>query len=229
METEGTVIEQPADDMTDLGSDLVAAFDEYEETGETNELDQQSVDDPDTGVDGESPEQSVDDADGDDADIQELDEETNDNNNDGLQQTAPDHWSQEDKDRFNALNDLGDEGKQAQDFLLGRHKAMEADYTRKTQEIADFKKTWQPLEEAIEPYAQGLTEAGVTPTQYFYNLGKADEFLKNNPTEGIKWVAEQYGIDLAQFSGQQTESSQELAALRKELNDLKTGINNEKQ
>jgi len=60
---------------------------------------------------------------------------------------APEHWSDADKATFNALPRDG------QDFIIARHKAMEGDYTRKSQGIAQEREFFQglaPLGQALQ-------------------------------------------------------------------------------
>jgi hypothetical protein len=215
METEGTVEVQPADDS--ISADLAASFNNYEEVDEQNETEQ---------IDQES-EQIESEAETGDTEEGVDSEAEQDNTSDQI--LAPEHWPQEDKDRFNALNELGEQGKEAQQWMLDRHKAMEADYTRKTQEIADFKRNWSDLDQAIQPYVEGLKQAGVTPAQYFMNLGKADQFLQQDPEAAIQWLADKYGVNLGNYGGEKTPESQEISSLKKQINELRQGIDQDKQ
>ena len=76
---------------------------------------------------------------------------------------APDptaRWSAADKATFKALPPS------AQEFITRRYGEMEGDYTKKTQAIADFKRTYEPVDQMFAPFkaqmkAQGWTEASL--------------------------------------------------------------------
>ena len=76
---------------------------------------------------------------------------------------APDptaRWSATDKATFKALPPS------AQEFITRRYGEMEGDYTKKTQAIADFKRTYEPVDQMFAPFkaqmkAQGWTEASL--------------------------------------------------------------------
>jgi hypothetical protein len=63
----------------------------------------------------------------------------------------PARWSEADKAKFAALP------REAQEIVLERVKATDADYTRKTQEIADVRKQAEPLLQAIQPHRDYLS------------------------------------------------------------------------
>jgi hypothetical protein len=50
----------------------------------------------------------------------------------------------------------------AQEFVLARHKAMEADHTRKTQAIAELKREYEPVDEVFAPYRELMKTRGLT-------------------------------------------------------------------
>src|SRR6516165_3120139 len=66
----------------------------------------------------------------------------------------PSNWSDTDKDLFKTLPDP------ARKFLLDRHRAMEADHTRKTQSIAELKREYEPVEEIFAPYREVMRQRG---------------------------------------------------------------------
>lgn len=55
-------------------------------------------------------------------------------------------WSDEFKTKFSKLD------RDSQQFLLDRHRDMEGDTTRKTQEIAETRKRYERLDEVLKPY-----------------------------------------------------------------------------
>ena len=103
---------------------------------------------------------------------------------------APAHWPAADREMF------AKQSPEAKKWLLGRHKAMEADYTRRTQELAGTKRLQESLDEVFKPFKQDMELAGVTMEAAIRQLVAAHAKLRSDPAGGIKWLAESYGIDL---------------------------------
>lgn len=95
----------------------------------------------------------------------------------------PQHWAEEHKDTFRNLPPS------AQEFVLQRHRQMEADYTRKSQEVAEVRK-------ALEPAKAHISQMGVSEGEYVRRLAAADQYLTQNPKQGVEWLAKQYGVKL---------------------------------
>ena len=68
----------------------------------------------------------------------------------------PANWKASDREMFRGLPEA------AQKFVLARHKAMEADHTRKTQAIAELKREYEPVEEVFAPYRELMRTRGLT-------------------------------------------------------------------
>lgn len=198
-------------DGSDLTADLAAAFQEYDKVAESED----SVNENE--VTAELSEETAD----------EVTEDTVEEVLEAL--CAPEHWSSEHKELFDKLG-LGEiQGRDAQQFLIDRHKSMEGDYTRKMQDMSDFRHSWEPVEKMYAPYIQQLQQAGLTPQQHIERLANADRLLNQDPISGIQHVAQMYGIDLSQFAGEQAEISPEVQALHKELADLRGQIQTREQ
>lgn len=103
---------------------------------------------------------------------------------------APQHWAPADRERFQNLP------KEAQEFVLDRHKSMEADYTRKTQEIAAIRKRGEALDEVIAPYRSEFQLSGMDDTAAIRQLFSVHDYLKRDPNNAIQWLAQTYGADL---------------------------------
>ena len=135
---------------------------------------------------------------------------------------APAHWPDEIKGRFGELGKLQG-GNEWQKWLLDRHKSMEGDYTKKTQAFADFRKNYEPVHSLLEPYLPQLQQAGMGPADLIQRYFEADKRLQENPTDALKWLAEQYGVDLSKLPQHQqadpayTKLQQELAELRRSV------------
>ena len=199
--------------MTSVGEDLAAAWDgsesetEKEVTGEAEFVDEQN-----TEVSGETGDgNEIDDSTG---DGQEVD---GDEPAEEAAIEAPQHWAKEHRELF------GSQSREVQEFLLERHKAMEGDYTRGKMEIADFKKTWEPVEQLFTQYPQ------LNPTETIQNWANIARALDANPLQTLQYLATQYRVDLTSAEnlndGEQQEVNPEVQALRQELNGLKEDYN----
>ena len=104
---------------------------------------------------------------------------------------APKNWSEEVRSKFKDLP------RDAQEYMLKRDKEMTADYTRKTQEVAEQRKSFESLDKVIAPMRQQIAASGVSETEYIARLLNADMALRNNPKMAIKQLAQGYGIDLS--------------------------------
>lgn len=105
---------------------------------------------------------------------------------------APQHWPANDRELF------GKQPKEVQTWLLNRHKAMEADYTRKTQEVAPMRRLKEGLDEVFAPFREKMALDGIDEMGAIKQLVAAHTYLQRSPQEAIGWLAQQYGIDLNQ-------------------------------
>ena len=104
---------------------------------------------------------------------------------------APRNWSEDVRSKFNNLP------RDAQEYMLKRDKEMTADYTRKTQEVAEQRKSYESLDKVIAPMRQHINASGVGEAEYISRLLNADMALRNNPKMALKQLAQGYGIDLS--------------------------------
>jgi hypothetical protein len=73
---------------------------------------------------------------------------------------APANWPAPDKAM---LAQLQKDNPRAAQWLLDRHRAMEADHTRKTQAIAEFRKEYEPIHQMFVPWRERMQAANYTP------------------------------------------------------------------
>lgn len=127
--------------------------------------------------------------------------------------SAPEHWSQADKDTFNSLPE------EARPFFLEKVKSLESGYNKKFEEVANERKTL----EQFKPYAelfndaerQQLQMAGMTPVAYIGRLKAIGQQLQANPAETIRWLAQQHNVDLGNPEGAEGEyADPEIVKLR---------------
>ena len=137
---------------------------------------------------------------------------------------APKNWSEEVRSKFKDLP------RDAQEYMLKRDKEMTADYTRKTQEVAEQRKSFESLDKVIAPMRQQIAASGVGEAEYISRLLNADLALRNNPKMALKQLAQGYGIDLSSIEEtvdwndsdpQITQLQQQNQAILAELNQFK--------
>lgn len=108
--------------------------------------------------------------------------------------SAPEHWAAEDKEVFSSLDARGRE------FLLRRHKDMEAAYTKKQQALADERKQAEAVIKAVEPYEDYLRRNGLTREEAVNKLlATAQRLDESNPQDKIAILhnlARDYGVQL---------------------------------
>lgn len=137
---------------------------------------------------------------------------------------APSNWPAEQREKFTVLP------RETQEWLLSRDKEMVESYTRKTTELAEQRKAAEEVTSVLEPYRQQMELAGVSPSQAIQRLLAAQKFLESNPSEGIKWLAQQYQVDLSGFTPkEETYTDPDVKALRDELNQFKAERQREQQ
>ncbi len=105
---------------------------------------------------------------------------------------APDNWSQNDKETFNALESKGRE------FVLRRYKETEAAFTRKSQAHAEEVKIAQQFREVIEPRSEYLRQIGIQPMEAVAYLIDTEKKLRlgthQEKQEAFQNLAKIYGL-----------------------------------
>lgn len=90
---------------------------------------------------------------------------------------------------------------EAQAFLLDRHRDMEADYTRKTQQLASFRQDFEPVQQLMAPHMDAMRQAGMTPARMVQAwMGVEHRFMNGDGVNAIRDIAKAYKIDLAQVA-----------------------------
>lgn len=215
-----TAESQPAEKS--LIEDLETAIDETENKDEekveetTEEVDEETTeDDEETEASDESEEQDSDDDDSTDGEEdEELDEEL-----EALE--APIHWAAEDRETFDSAP------RETQEFILRRHKEMEADYTRKTQETAEARKRGEQFNEVLAPYREQFSLQGMDDVGAVRQLATIYGQLQQNPAETVAWLAQQYGVDLSQ--PEQGEVDPAIQVLQDKISGVETLITQQNQ
>ena len=138
---------------------------------------------------------------------------------------APKNWSEEVRSKFKDLP------RDAQEYMLKRDKEMTADYTRKTQEVAQQRKSFESLDRVIAPMRQQIQASCIGEAEYVSRLLNADIALRNNPKMALKQLAQGYGIDLSSIeeTGDWNESEPQIAQLQQQNQAILAELNQFKQ
>lgn len=94
---------------------------------------------------------------------------------------APEHWSSDERESFQALPP------EAQEILLAKDKQFQKGYQEKAQAIS-------AITEAIKPWEQSLAQRGLTPEQAIRTLFAAQHQLDTDAVGGILQIAQNYGV-----------------------------------
>ena len=113
---------------------------------------------------------------------------------------APDNWSAEHKKAFEKLDADGKK------FLLDRHSAMEADYTKKTTELANQRKDYETIDKIFAPHetamkAQGFTKASMVQAWANVELELMDPSKRANTISRIIGAYKIPADDIARLLG----------------------------
>lgn len=101
-------------------------------------------------------------------------------------------WSAKDKETFKALPAEG------RDLLLRRHKEMEGAFYRKTQEIAAFRREYDPVHKLLEPWADRMKARGYTPSSLITAWANVEKRLMDGDGVGVvAGLIKGYGLDMA--------------------------------
>lgn len=135
---------------------------------------------------------------------------------------APAHWPADVRTMFEK------QPPEVRKFLLERHKAMEADYTKKMQELSPMRRLNDTLDEVFKPYDEEMRQLGVTREQAIRELVGIHARLKKDPVAGLKYIAEISGVDIKTLATTPAsdlgEESPIVKALRSEVSGLKDQV-----
>lgn len=110
--------------------------------------------------------------------------------------TLPETYSAEDKAKFDALPP------KSKSFVLERTKALDASFTRKTQELAEVKKFSEAVLAEFSPYQQQMAVSGMEPVPLMRQLLALNAAYMKDPASYILWVCKQSGLNPASLAGE---------------------------
>jgi hypothetical protein len=138
----------------------------------------------------------------------------------------PKHWAEVDRTIFSkAPRDI-------QERWIAREQDYARGFDQKAQEAAKFKKIHDAYDELLQPYKNDLQMQGMEPVQFFKSLLGWQQYLNQNPRDGLLRLAQAYGVEPQALLEQQTQVDPNFAKLQQELAQVKnqfTGFVSEAQ
>lgn len=131
---------------------------------------------------------------------------------------SPKHWSEADRTLFPKAP------REIQQRWLDREKETAQGLDAKFQEIAGFRKERDQYQEILKPYEQELAMQGVTPPQFFKSLVGWQQYIQANPVEGLKRLAQTYGVDLTNLTGMTEAVDPNFAKVNQEIGSVKSTV-----
>lgn len=136
----------------------------------------------------------------------------------------PTSWSKEHGESWGTLP------RNIQELVVDREKEQLADYTRKTQEISDFRRTYDEIRPALDHVAPLLQQSGISHGDYIGRLVSADQMLRDNPADFIRQAAQAYNIDLSALSeGEQGQPDPQFQTLQDQVNNMQRMLHQQNQ
>lgn len=139
---------------------------------------------------------------------------------------APQSWPAEMKAKWAEISP------EVRDLITKRETEAHSRISDLGQAAAEY----QPLKQVLEHHKDAFVMRGQTYEQGVEKLLAADAFLSREPVRAIKWLADSYGVNLAQFGGQQTNEGQQqvdpqiaslqahIATLTRQLNETNNRV-----
>lgn len=131
---------------------------------------------------------------------------------------APKHWSEGDRSLFVKAP------REVQQRWLDREKEYTKGFDAKAQEAAAMRREREQLDELLSPFARDLELRGMPRQQFLGSLIGAHKFLLENPNEAIKWIAQQYGVELSALN-ESAQPDPQLSRLNKGFQTLEQRLN----
>jgi len=215
IEKEGATIPTKEETKTSSLPDIPEEVKTEAEAEGSEELDQKATDE-----DEETPEEEASTSE----EPEEAAEETEESEDTPV--SAPENWNEDDRKMFDSLPN------EAKDRLLKREKEMTADYTRKTQDLAEQRKELEALNKVLEPARQNIAATGIGEAEYISRLLNADAALRQNPKVALQQLAQGYGVNLESLNTESeswNDPDPQIAQLQKQVLDVKGELNQFKQ
>lgn len=113
--------------------------------------------------------------------------------------SAPDHWPADKREAFDGLPS------EAKSILLEQSKALEAQFTRKNQELSEQTRFADAVRREIEPFSDDLKISGLDEVGAIRQLAGLHKMFKQDPVRYLQTVAHAAGIDLSRLTEQHAD------------------------
>lgn len=136
-------------------------------------------------------------------------------------------WKPEVQEKFTKLAQADPDLAQ---FVLERQKETEGEFTRARQ-TAVIAEKYKGLDDVLAPNRQARSMQGVDDPTFLRSLVAASDFLAKNPRDGIKMLAEQYGVPLEDLAkgAASAEEHPEIRELRKQVSEMQEFIRSQNE
>ena len=127
--------------------------------------------------------------------------------------TAPQSMSAKDRETFYALPP------ESQQWISDRVKSQEADYTRKTMEVAEQRKLYEKLEQAIAPRRQQFAMNGMDEGTAIGQLLALSDYAQSDPVGFSRYLLNQRGIPVSALTepGAENHADPQMLAMQNRL------------
>lgn len=131
---------------------------------------------------------------------------------------APKHWPEVDRTLF------GKTAPEVQKRWLERDKEFRRGFDEKAQALAKLERNHGQFDELFSKYDRDLALNGMDRVTFTRRLVEAHDFLRSSPKEAIKWLADQYGVDLSSMNEEQQPTDPRLEKLDKGFQSLNSRV-----
>jgi hypothetical protein len=181
-DTEDVVVEESMDDFMGAQFDAIESESPSEDTPA-----QETQESTGSSESAEPPKDTV-------AEATDSDTDSEGSEPDDQTITAPQSMSAKDRETFYALPP------ENQRWISDRVKAQEADYTRKTMEVAEQRKIYDKLEQAIAPRRQQFAMNGMDEGTAIGQLLALSDYASSDPVGFTRYLLKQRGIPVSALS-----------------------------
>jgi len=128
---------------------------------------------------------------------------------------APQRWPAEIANVYNALPAAA---KQA--MMEGFYKPMQRQYTQATQELADARRTVEPLVQSLSQFRADFERAGIDPlTAFNRQMQWSARIAQVGPEQGIRELAKSYGVKLETLAVDPNQSQEYLTPFERSMKE----------
>ena len=113
---------------------------------------------------------------------------------------APQHWSKADHDVFATLPLA------AQKRWVEREQEIDRGFQPKLQEAAQLRKEREEMDALFKPLSREMELKGITRGAAIKQLLAVEAYLREQPGEAFKWLAQNYGVDLAKLMQERSQN-----------------------